>query len=168
MAPGGIGAGYPLPPPGDGSMDFSKTEMVTPETSLNMSMAAFLASLSLESLREVFEREQISVDILSEMGHEELKGIGINAYGHRHKLIKGLEKLMSGNGEKLNSTSIFLFSTFSPLRISAGDAGFLRVWNLTLPLISVFTGFRRKSQLAKDHCNSSSFLFFFSSYLLGE
>ena len=57
----------------------------------------FRFSLSLESLREVFEREQISVEILSEMGHEDLKQIGITAYGHRHKLIKGLEKLMSGN-----------------------------------------------------------------------
>ena len=32
------------------------------------------------------------------MGHEDLKQIGITAFGHRHKLIKGLEKLMSGNG----------------------------------------------------------------------
>ena len=39
----GIGVGFPMPHPGDGSTDFSKTEMVTPETSLNMSMAAFLA-----------------------------------------------------------------------------------------------------------------------------
>ena len=46
-----------------------------------------------------FFREQITVDILSEMGHEDLKQIGITAFGHRHKLIKGLEKLMSGNGE---------------------------------------------------------------------
>ena len=41
-------------------MDFTKTEMVTPETSLNMSMGAFLASLGLEQLREVFDREQVS------------------------------------------------------------------------------------------------------------
>ena len=54
--------------------------------------------MSLEQLREIFEREQVSVDILSEMGHEDLKQIGITAFGHRHKLIKGLEKLMSGNG----------------------------------------------------------------------
>ena len=32
-------------------VDFSKTEMVTPETSLNMSNSAFLASLGLEQLR---------------------------------------------------------------------------------------------------------------------
>ena len=54
--------------------------------------------MSLEQLREIFEQEQVSVDILSEMGHEDLKQIGITAFGHRHKLIKGLEKLMSGNG----------------------------------------------------------------------
>ena len=62
-------------------------------------MSSFIYSLSLEQLREIFEREQVSVDILSEMGHEDLKQIGITAFGHRHKLIKGLEKLMSGNGE---------------------------------------------------------------------
>ena len=76
-------------------------EMVTPETSLNMSMGAFLASLGLEQLREVFDREQISVDILAEMGHEDLKQIGITAFGHRHKLIKGIEKLVSGNAPVL-------------------------------------------------------------------
>ena len=90
-----------MPHPGDGCIDFSKSEMVTPETSLNMSLTAFLASLGLEQLREVFEREQISVDILSEMGHEDLKQIGISAFGHRHKLIKGIEKLLSGNGKDL-------------------------------------------------------------------
>jgi tankyrase len=97
---GGIGVGFPMPHPGDGSTDFTKTEMVTPETSLNMSMGAFLASLGLEKLREIFEREQISVDILAEMNHEDLKQIGVTAYGHRHKLIKGIEKLVSGKGKK--------------------------------------------------------------------
>ena len=91
------GAAFPRPHPGDGSMDFTKTEMVTSETSLNMSIGAFLTSLGLEQLREVFDREQISVDILAEMGHEDLKQIGITAFGHRHKLIKGIEKLVSGN-----------------------------------------------------------------------
>lgn len=31
-----------------------------------------------------------------EMGHHELKDIGIIAYGHRHKIIKGVERLISG------------------------------------------------------------------------
>jgi hypothetical protein len=53
LVPAGAGAAFPKPHPGDGSMDFTKTEMVTPETSLNMSIGAFLASLGLEQLREV-------------------------------------------------------------------------------------------------------------------
>lgn len=39
---------------------------------------------------------QITLDVLADMGHEELKEIGINAYGHRHKLIKGVERLLGG------------------------------------------------------------------------
>lgn len=39
------------------------------------------------------------------MGHEELKEIGINAYGHRHKLIKGVERLLGGQQGKLWSSS---------------------------------------------------------------
>ena len=89
LVPAGAGAAFPKPHPEDGSMDFTKTEMVTPETSLNMSMGAFLASLGLEQLREVFDSQHISVDILAEMGHEDLKQIGITAFGHRHELIKG-------------------------------------------------------------------------------
>ena len=38
------------------------------------------------------------MDILAEMGHEELKDIGINAYGHRHKIIKGVEKMITQTG----------------------------------------------------------------------
>uniref|UniRef100_A0A3B5QLS7 Poly [ADP-ribose] polymerase n=1 Tax=Xiphophorus maculatus TaxID=8083 RepID=A0A3B5QLS7_XIPMA len=43
-----------------------------------------------------FVSGQISLDVLADMGHEELKEIGINAYGHRHKLIKGIERLLGG------------------------------------------------------------------------
>ncbi|KAA0719985.1 Tankyrase-1 [Triplophysa tibetana] len=63
---------------------------------LDMNISQFLKSLCLEHLRDIFEREQISLDVLADMGHEELKEIGINAYGHRHKLIKGIERLLGG------------------------------------------------------------------------
>uniref|UniRef100_A0AAY4B6F3 Poly [ADP-ribose] polymerase n=1 Tax=Denticeps clupeoides TaxID=299321 RepID=A0AAY4B6F3_9TELE len=56
----------------------------------------FLKSIGLDHLRDIFEREQITLDVLADMGHEELKEIGINAYGHRHKLIKGIERLLGG------------------------------------------------------------------------
>lgn len=58
-------------------------------------VSSFLSSLNLEHLLEIFEREQITLDILAEMGHEDLKQIGISAYGFRHKLIKGMERLMA-------------------------------------------------------------------------
>lgn len=54
---------------------------------------------------DLFEREQITLDILAEMGHEDLKQIGVSAYGYRHKLIKGIEKLISQTGMFLSSIS---------------------------------------------------------------
>jgi hypothetical protein len=68
----------------------------------SMSVSAFLNSVGLEQLVCVFEKEQISMDILVEMGHDELKEVGINAYGHRHKILKGLEKLAASKGQNLS------------------------------------------------------------------
>uniref|UniRef100_UPI000D2FD262 tankyrase-2-like n=1 Tax=Maylandia zebra TaxID=106582 RepID=UPI000D2FD262 len=61
-----------------------------------LSICQFLENLGLEHLLEIFDREQITLDVVVEMGHRELKEIGINAYGHRHKIIKGVERLISG------------------------------------------------------------------------
>lgn len=63
---------------------------------MELSISQFLHNLGLEHLLEIFDREQITLDVLVEMGHKELKEIGINAYGHRHKIIKGVERLISG------------------------------------------------------------------------
>ncbi len=41
-----------------------------------------------------------------EMGHDELKDVGINAYGHRHKILKGVEKLIATHGETANPSVI--------------------------------------------------------------
>lgn len=107
---------------------------------LDMNISQFLKSLGLEHLRDIFEREQvrktetsfsffisssatffrvcngvsffhqITLDVLADMGHEELKEIGINAYGHRHKLIKGIERLLGGQQGECPShkTSVLL------------------------------------------------------------
>ncbi|XP_026286489.1 poly [ADP-ribose] polymerase tankyrase [Frankliniella occidentalis] len=90
-------------PAGDGCCslpDCQKSEGNSGEAvSCNItSVAGFLNSLGLEHLLELFEREQITLDILGEMGHEDLKQIGISAYGYRHKLLKGIEKLYTSNG----------------------------------------------------------------------
>lgn len=52
---------------------------------------------------------QITLDVLADMGHEELKEIGINAYGHRHKLIKGVERLLGGQQGELFKNIFFIF-----------------------------------------------------------
>lgn len=79
---------------GDGCVDFTSDGEKHPDIA-NMSIGAFLNGLKLDHLKDIFEREMITLDVLAEMGHDELKDIGINAYGHRHKLIKGVEKLLS-------------------------------------------------------------------------
>ena len=61
-----------------------------------MSMGTFQASLGLNQLREVLDREQIRVDILAEIGNEKLNQISTTVFGLRYKLIKGIEKLILG------------------------------------------------------------------------
>ena len=81
---------------GDGCIDKSLNDVENKSLD-SISVSSFLSSLGLENLRDIFDKEQISMDILIEMGHEELKDIGINAYGHRHKILKGIEKLQTGS-----------------------------------------------------------------------
>lgn len=55
-------------------------------------------SLQLDHLIDLLEREQITLEILTEMGHEDLKQIGISAYGFRHKILKGVTQLRTTTG----------------------------------------------------------------------
>lgn len=81
---------------GDGVvLDDDKMQQVV---SIESSVAAFLTSLQLEHLIELFEREQITMDILAEMGHEDLKQVGVSAYGFRHKILKGIVTLRATTG----------------------------------------------------------------------
>ncbi len=83
---------------GDGSMSLVADDERR-EQALHMTMDEFLSLCQFQSsqqqdlLRELFEREHITLDILAEMTHNDLKEIGINAYGERHKLLKGIERL---------------------------------------------------------------------------
>lgn len=72
----------------------------------SMSVAVFLSGIGLENLCDIFENEKITMDILVEMKHEELKEIGISAYGHRFKILKGIEKLKSSQRKILTSLSL--------------------------------------------------------------
>ena len=78
----------------------------------SLSVRDFLKSIQLENLAELFEREQVSddvirllyhhvtscdaqvtMDVLVDMGREELKEIGVNTYGARHKIVKKIKEL---------------------------------------------------------------------------
>lgn len=61
---------------------------------------------------------QITLDVLADMGHEELKEIGINAYGHRHKLIKGVERLLGGQQGKYDTLLAYLSVAHNRLTFS--------------------------------------------------
>ena len=85
-------------PSGDGSMSLI-TDDERREQALHMTMDEFLRlcqfpnSEQQDVLRELFEREHITLDILAEMTHNDLKEIGIVAYGERHKLLRAIERL---------------------------------------------------------------------------
>lgn len=68
---------------------------------MNPTLALFMASLQLEHLIEMFAKEQITLEILAEMGHEELKQVGVKPYGFRHKILKGITTLRSTTGKYL-------------------------------------------------------------------
>lgn len=65
-------------------------------------------SLQLEQLTELFDREQITMEILAEMGHEDLKQVGVSAYGFRHKILKGIAAIKATTGN-LSSRRCFYF-----------------------------------------------------------
>ena len=48
----------------------------------------FLQKLEMMNLLEKFENELVTLDMLKEMNHEDLKSIGIITFGHRHKILK--------------------------------------------------------------------------------
>ncbi|XP_015178417.1 PREDICTED: tankyrase-2 isoform X3 [Polistes dominula] len=83
-------------PPSESNSERESKDMCKENNSSNITtVAGFLQSLGLEHLLELFERERITLDILAEMCHEDLKQVGVTAYGYRHKLIKGMEKLLT-------------------------------------------------------------------------
>lgn len=56
---------------------------------------SLLASVELSYLKGIFDKEQITLDILAEMGHDDLKSIGISAFGYRHKIMKAAAKFVA-------------------------------------------------------------------------
>ncbi|CAG5098084.1 Oidioi.mRNA.OKI2018_I69.XSR.g15365.t1.cds [Oikopleura dioica] len=59
-------------------------------------MKNFLAGTEFEKYIALFEQEEITLDVLAEISHDELKNLGIKAYGHRHRLLRAVRKQCSG------------------------------------------------------------------------
>ena len=47
------------------------------------------------------------MEILLEMDHPELKELGVTAYGHRHKILKGLSKLNRPASSQCGNATLF-------------------------------------------------------------
>jgi tankyrase len=80
---------------GDGCMDLNSEHTRNQHNVCVMTIGEFLYRIDetyVELYEDLFEKEQINMEILSEMSHDQLKEIGINAYGVRHKILKGIEK----------------------------------------------------------------------------
>ena len=56
-------------------------------------MQDVLHSLKLEHLGELFEKEDITMDILVDMTSEDLQTIEVAAFGHRRKILKKVKEL---------------------------------------------------------------------------
>ena len=80
---------------GDGCMDLDNEQTKNRTSADNMEIRELLQRIDetyVGLYLACFEREKINMEILAEMSNEQLKEIGIDAYGARHKIIKGIEK----------------------------------------------------------------------------
>ena len=59
----------------------------------SVSVEELLSSLQLGSLTELFQREHITMDVLVEMTNDDLQSIGVDAFGHRHKILRRTKEL---------------------------------------------------------------------------
>lgn len=66
-------------------------------------VSSFLSKLKLDHLNDLFESEQITLEILAEMGHDDLKQVGVTAYGYRHKILKGITTMRATRGFSFNT-----------------------------------------------------------------
>ena len=71
-------------------------------------MKQFLESNEFVQYLELFEAEEISLDVLAEMTHPELKELGIKAYGHRHRLLRAARRHLSGPQQSMIQGSFYL------------------------------------------------------------
>ncbi|KAF7232320.1 hypothetical protein EG68_05324 [Paragonimus skrjabini miyazakii] len=94
-----------------------------------LTVASFLTALDLQMYIELFDKEEVTMDILAEMTHAELKELGVTVYGHRHKILKGLQRW------RMSATS-FGISNGLPLPPSAVAHLTVGMQNLSLSTVT--------------------------------
>lgn len=71
------------------------------------------------------------MEILAEMGHEDLKQVGVSAYGFRHKILKGIVAIRATTGMSSNhllyTWFVYIYDTFSIGLGQAQNSGTLLV-----------------------------------------
>ena len=74
-------------------------------------MEAFLADVGIHNtaIEEILAKNHITLGLLKDMVRGDLQNIGIGAYGHQQKILKGIKKLQQGQ-PFLSISLIFLFS----------------------------------------------------------
>ena len=68
------------------------TKVLWQERERDTELQEFLTSLKLSHLIGLFESEAIDIDILREINSEELKELGVDKYGERFKITRGITK----------------------------------------------------------------------------
>ena len=58
-----------------------------------LTIEKFLANLGLENLKEKFDNQDITMDVLMEMDREGLREIGIASFGHQHEILEAVKQL---------------------------------------------------------------------------
>ena len=69
-----------------------------PNPGLDPETENFLSYIGLHNtdIKEKFTKEQVTWDILKTMNYDHLGKIGITSFGHQHKIITGIKKLIQG------------------------------------------------------------------------
>ena len=57
----------------------------------DITIEVFLSKINMSHLLSLFLKEEVTLDVLLEMGHDDLKNLGLSTYGQRHRILKGIK-----------------------------------------------------------------------------
>ena len=87
--------------------------LYTIESGCKYAVQDVLRSLSLEHLGELFEKEDITMDVLVDVSSEDLQMIGVAAFGHRHNILKKVKKMRATKWQDCSSLTGMVYSSLA-------------------------------------------------------